>query len=99
MRRTLRTGAWLTVHLSKVNGTELGAQEWRDELFLWYGLGHPDLPTYCDSYNAKFTICHHLDCRRGEIVTARHNELRDGVTDLADKYFTSSHVQDNPLIF
>ena len=30
---------------------------------------------------------------------ARHNELRDGVEDLAGKDFTPSHVRDNPLIY
>ena len=30
---------------------------------------------------------------------ARHNYLRDGVTDLAGKTFTLSHVRNNPLIF
>ena len=30
---------------------------------------------------------------------ARHNELRDGVADLAGKAFTPSHVRDNPLIY
>ena len=48
MRRAAKTGAWLTVLPSTVNGTELGAQERRDELFLRYGLDPPDLPTHCD---------------------------------------------------
>ena len=30
---------------------------------------------------------------------ARHNELRDGVVDLAGKSFTLTHVRDDPLIF
>ena len=38
MLRAAKTGAWLTVLPSTVNGTELGAQEWRDNLFLRYGL-------------------------------------------------------------
>ena len=63
------------VQLSTVNGPELGAQEWRDALFLRYGLEPPYLPKYCDGYNAKFKIFHTLDCKRGGLVTARHNEL------------------------
>ena len=38
-------GAWLTVHPSTANGTEMGAQEWRDALFLRYGLEPPDRTT------------------------------------------------------
>ena len=30
---------------------------------------------------------------------ARHNELRDGVADLAGKAFTPSHVCNDPLIY
>ena len=30
---------------------------------------------------------------------ARHNKLRDGVSDLAGKYFTPSHVREDSLIF
>ena len=84
---------------STVNGTYLGAQEWRDALFLWYGLDPPDLPTYCDGFQAKFSISHSLDCKKGGLVTARHNKLRDGVADLAGKAFTPFHVRDDPLIY
>ena len=82
-----------------VNRTHMGAQEWRDALFLRYGLEPPDLPNYCDGYNAKLTICHALDCKRGGLVTARHNDFQDGVADPAGKAFTPSHVHNDPLIF
>ena len=98
LRRATKTGARLTVQPSTVNGTELGAQEWRDAAFLRYGLEPPDLPTHCDGCNAKFSICHALNCKRGGLITARHNELRDGVADLASKAFTPTHVRNDPLI-
>ena len=60
MQRATKTGAWLTVQLSTVNGTELGAQEWRYALFLWYGIEPPDLPTHCDGCQSKFSISHAL---------------------------------------
>ena len=84
---------------STVNGEELGAQEWRDALFLKYGLEPPDLPHYYDGCNANFSISHALDCKQGGLITAHHNKLRDGVADLAVKAFTPSHVHNNPLIF
>ena len=87
------------MHPSTLNETELGAQEWRDALSLRYSLDPPDLPTHCDSYHAKFMIRHALDCKRGGLVTARHNELCDGVADLAGKAFTHSHVRNYPLIY
>ena len=99
LRRATKNGAWLTVQPSTVNGTELGAQEWRDAAFLRYGLDPPDPPKHCDGGNAKSSICHALDCKRGGLVTARHNELRDGVADLASRAFTHSHVRNDPLIY
>ena len=62
MRRSAKTGAWITVLLSTVNETEMGAQEWRDSLFLRYGLDPPELPTHYDGCEARFTISHALDC-------------------------------------
>ena len=44
-------------------------------------------------------ISHTLDCKRGGLFTARHNELRDGVADLDSKDFTLSHVRNDPLIY
>ena len=43
-----RTGAWLPVPPSTVNGTELGAHEWRDSLFLSYFIEPPNFPSHCD---------------------------------------------------
>ena len=99
LRQATKTGAWLTVQPSTFNRTELGAQEWRDALFLRYGLDHTDLPTHCTGYQAKLSISQALDCKKGSLVTARHNELRDGVADLEGKAFTPSDVRDDPLIY
>ena len=76
-----------------------GAQEFQHALFLRYVLYPPDLPKLCDGCNTAFSICHDLDCKKGVLVTARYNELRDRVTDLADKAFTQTHVSDDPFIF
>ena len=99
MRRAANTRAWLTVLPSTVNGTEMGSQERRDAHFLRYGLYPPELPKYCNGCEARFSISHALDCKKGGIVTARHNELRDGVEDLEGKAFTPSHVCDDPSIY
>ena len=48
LQRAAKTGSWLTGMPSTVNGADMGVQEWRDALFLRYGLGAPDLPTHCD---------------------------------------------------
>ena len=85
--------------MSTINGTELGAQEWRGSLFLRCGIEPPDLPEHCDGCGTAFDISHALDCKKGGLVTARHNDLRDGVADLASKAFTSTYVHDDPKIY
>ena len=99
LQQSIKNGSLLTVQLSTVNGTELGAQEWHDSLFLWYGLNPLDLPTHCDGCQAKFSISHAHYCKKGGLVTACHNELRDGVSELTVKAFTPSHVCNDPLIY
>ena len=91
--RIQRTGVWLLVLPSNVNGTELGAQELRDSLLLSYGIDPPDLSSQCDGCGAVFTICHALECKKDSLITARHNDLHDGVTYLAGKAFIPTHVR------
>ena len=92
-------GAWLSVLPSVVNRKELGAQEWRDSLFLKYVIESPDLPYHCDGCGSAFSIFHALDCKTGGLVTARHNELHGGVSNLSGKAFTPMHMYDDPKLF
>ena len=99
MGRIMQTGAWMSVLPSTVNGTELGAQEWRYSLFLRYGINPPDFPNHCDGCDVAFDTCYTLNCKKGGLVTARHNELRDGFANLARKSVTPMHVRDYPKIY
>ena len=62
MRRVEKTRDWLTVLPFTVNGTELGTQEWRNALFLRYGLEPPYLSKYCNGCETWILISHALDC-------------------------------------
>ena len=64
LRRVMKTEVWMTVQPSTVNGTGMGAQEWRDTLFLQYGLDPPDLLKYYNGCNANISIVHAHDCNR-----------------------------------
>ena len=88
----------MSVLPSTVNGTELGSQEWRDALFLRCVIYPPDLPEHYNGCGAAFEICHALDCNNGCLVTARHNKLCDGISDLASKAFTPRHLRDDPKV-
>ena len=38
-------------------------------------------------------------CKKGGLIMARHNELRDGVAKFVGKDFTPAHMRDDPKIF
>ena len=78
-----QTGAWLPVIPSIVNGTELGVQEWRDSLFMRYGIKPPDLMSHCYGCGVDFSIYHALDYNKGSLITVYHEKLCDGVANLA----------------
>ena len=59
--------------------------EWRYFLFLSYSIKPHDLLSHCDGCGEAFSICHTLDCKKGGLITAFHNELHDGVVDLQEK--------------
>ena len=82
----------------EVNGTGLSAQEFRDALLLRYGTTPPDLPHRCDGCGACFSVEHALQCKKGGLVTARHNELRDELGSLAAMAFTPKAVCNEPMI-
>ena len=99
MGRIQTTGEWLYMIPSTVNGTELVAHEWRDPLFLRYIIDPPDISDHCDGFEASLSICHALDYKKGGLITERHNDLCDGVADLASKYFTPMHMLEDPKMF
>ena len=88
MRLVMWTGAWLPVPPSIANGTDLRERYWRDFLLLRYVIKPPDLMDHCDGCVTEFSICHALDYKKGGLLTARHNNLRDRVANLASKAFT-----------
>ena len=94
-----RTRVWLKVLPSIVNRTELRAHECRGSLFLSQGINPPHLPDRCNGCGTEFYICHCLDCKKGGLITARHNELYDGVANLLIKDFTPPHVRGDPKIY
>ena len=67
-RRLLRareTGLWLTLSPELLNGTDLSAEEFRDNLRLRYGQQPSNLPRRCDGCGARFSVEHALSCKKG----------------------------------
>jgi len=62
---------------------DLSAQQFRDALCLCYHHPLSLIPASCDGCGEDFSLTHVLDCRKGGLVTQRHNEVRDALGDLA----------------
>jgi hypothetical protein len=70
-------GAWLSVFPNWLNGTGLSADEWCDNVQLWYNHSLLNMPTACDDCGARMTIEHALSCKTGGLVHIRHNDVAD----------------------
>ena len=54
------------------------------------------LPPLCDGCGAQFSTVHALDCRKGGLVSLRHNEIRDLLCNLSSIVW--SNVVREPII-
>eukprot|EP00978_Attheya_sp_CCMP212_P004101 scaffold8879_cov44-Attheya_sp.AAC.3 len=98
IERGNKTGAWLTVLPSIVNGMVLSSDEFRDGLAIRYGYDFLNPPEKCDGCGAKFSVGHALQCKTGGLVNMRHNEVKDELGYLAGIATSSNTVRDEPLI-
>ena len=67
---------WLTTIPLKEWGYDLNKQQFWDAIWIRYNWNLERLPTDCIS-GEKFNLSHALSCKKGGMVTLRHNELRD----------------------
>ncbi len=78
-----KTSNWLTVMPIARHQFDLSAVEFRDALAIRYGRPLLRMPASCDGCGAPFDLGHALDCKKGGLVTQRHNEVRDALGDIA----------------
>jgi hypothetical protein len=77
LERMKETGVWLTAIPDRLSGTALSYQEWHDNISLRYGKTPNGLPRKCDGCGAGFTMEHELNCKKGGLVSLRHNDVLD----------------------
>ena len=83
---------------SRLHGTELSAEEWRDNARLRYNLNPLSMPSACDGCGAKMTVEHALSCKVGGLVHIRHDDVADEFGHLCELAFSKGRVTHEPLI-
>ena len=78
-----KTSNWLTVMPVARHQFDLSAVEFRDALAIRYSRPLLRMPANCDGCGGPFDMTHALDCKKGGLVTQRHNEVRDALGDIA----------------
>ena len=97
--RNKQNGCWLTVIPLRVNGTDLSANEFRDNIRLRYNFAPLDMPQHCDGCGAKMTVEHALQCKVGGLVHARHDDVADEFRDMCGQALSYSKVEREPRIY
>ena len=97
-KRNTKNGAWLTVVPTEKNGTVLLPTEWRDSVKLRYNFSPQGMQTHCDGCNSAMTVEHALSCKKGGLVHARHDELRNALHNMCCEATSSSRCSREPKI-
>ncbi|KAL3768952.1 hypothetical protein ACHAWO_004062 [Cyclotella atomus] len=98
MKRAGAAGIWLTCVPSRLHGTELSGEEFRDNLRLRYNLNPLSIPSVCDGCGAKMTVEHALSCKVGGLVHIRHDDVADEFGHLCELAFSKGRVTHEPRI-
>jgi len=99
LSRIAGCGAWLTRLPTRFEGNQVTEEEWHDNVSLRYGLRPIHLPQQCDGCGANFTVEHALNCKKGGLVTWRHNDVQQEWADLLKRALPASSVGTEPYIF
>ena len=92
------TRQWLTVTPSHCNNTGLSKLQFQDGLCLRCGITPSHLPKQCDACNVPFTVAHALQCKKGNLVSLRHDDIKLVWEELLGEALQPSAVRDEPPI-
>ncbi|MGL5814518.1 MAG: reverse transcriptase domain-containing protein, partial [Aeromonas sp.] len=98
LQRCCHTGSWLSARPGLLERTVLSAQEWRDGLYIRFGITPSHIPATCDGCNCPNDINHALNCLHGGLVHLRHNEIRQELAAIACEVFEASAITIEPSL-
>lgn len=79
----VKTSGWLSALPLKKHNYDLSPSEFRDALAVRYKRRAPNLPVSCDGCGrGGFNMEHALSCKKGGLISRRHNEIRDVLGEL-----------------
>ena len=90
---TNKNSSWLTAKLSNRDEFVLSKQEFRDGLALRYNKVSSNLPSSCDGCGEIFDVQNALSCKKGGLISQRHNEVRDIVAELSQIAWKQVHKE------
>lgn len=92
-----KSSNWLSTIPSKKDHFDLSPLEFRDALALRYHRLPVSMPKSCDGCGCdEFNVDHALCCKKGGLITRRHNEIRDLFCDLCQHAW--GNVVKEPII-
>ena len=98
LQRMGECGIWISLTPHKLNGTLLSRDEWLDNTRLCYGFKPMGLCSHCDGCAAPFTVEHELSCKKGGLVSIRHDNARDKAGALVGQALTTRKITYEPSI-
>ena len=84
--------SWLTSMPLKEHGFYLEKQAFWDSLRIRYNIPLQDLPSKCVC-GLNFDIEHAFSCKKGGLISLRHNEIRDFTAGLLSECYKCSRVE------
>ena len=99
IKRNQVAGIWLALIPSRLNGNDLSAEEFRDNLRIRQNLAPENMPPTCDGCGDKMTVEHALACKVGGLVHVRHDDVADEFRHLCGCALSFGKVEREPRIF